>query len=98
MYDIMIKNCNCEQTESDKEELALIYPHNDMHFVLSGKGYHNGRLILPGEGFICGRNKFESYVQDRYEPWSYFLCDLPEVMLIRFFLCLKKRIIALPLN
>ena len=71
MYDIAAKNCRCESCASDKEELSLIYPHNDMHFVLSGKGYYNGKPVLPGEGFICRRDKFESYVQDKNDPWRY---------------------------
>lgn len=90
MYDISVKNCQCEQTTSDKEELSLIYPHNDIHFVLSGKGYHNGKLILPGEGFICRRNKFETYVQDKLDPWNYFFARLAGSELDAFFAMFEK--------
>lgn len=76
MYDIIIKSCQCETVDSDKGEFSLIYPHNDIHFVLSGKGYYNGRLILPGEGFVCRRDRKESYVQDKDDPWTYFFARL----------------------
>ena len=60
-----------EQTTSDKRKIQLIYHINAVHYVISGKGYYNGRLLKAGDGFFCFKNNFVEYAPDPDDPWKY---------------------------
>lgn len=48
-----------------KRKLYLI------HYVFSGKGYFNGKQVLPGQGFLIRPNTYEHYYPDSEKPWGF---------------------------
>jgi AraC-like DNA-binding protein len=42
-----------------------------IHYVLSGKGYFNGREVRSGEGFLITPGMHEEYHPDKATPWSF---------------------------
>ncbi len=60
-----------EQTTADKRKIQLIYHINAVHYVISGKGYYNGKLLKAGDGFFCLKNNFVEYAPDPDDPWKY---------------------------
>ena len=60
-----------EQTTADKKSIQKIYHFNAVHYVISGKGYFNGKLLQAGDGFFCFKNDFVQYAPDPQDPWKY---------------------------
>lgn len=60
-----------EQTTADKENIQMVYHTNAVHYVISGKGYFNGKLLQAGDGFFCFKNEFVQYAPDPKDPWQY---------------------------
>lgn len=60
-----------EQCARDKENIHIICPHVWIHYVISGKGYFNGKEIHGGEGFITYPGDECSYRPDTADPWRY---------------------------
>ena len=69
-----------EECRADKEEIELISSYNMLHFVLSGKGYFNGRTVTAGQAFVCRVNRHTHYFPDRTDPWTYYWIDAGGVM------------------
>ena len=42
-----------------------------IHYVISGKGYFNGSIVLAGEGFIITPGAYEEYYPDKDDPWEF---------------------------
>lgn len=42
-----------------------------VHYVLSGKGYFNGRPVGKGQGFLITPKMEEHYYPDTHEPWRF---------------------------
>lgn len=42
-----------------------------IHYVLSGKGYFNGRTVEKGEGFLITPGLYEEYFSDERDPWGF---------------------------
>lgn len=47
-----------------------------IHYVLSGKGYFNGKQVKAGEGFIIAPNQMHEYHSSEDDPWTYFFINL----------------------
>ena len=60
-----------EQTTADKENIQMIYHFNAVHYIISGKGYYNGKLLQAGDGFFCFKNDYVQYAPDPEDPWKY---------------------------
>ena len=43
-----------------------------LHYVISGKGYFNGRGVEAGQGFYIKPRQVHEYHSSRGEPWQYF--------------------------
>ena len=43
-----------------------------LHYVLSGKGYFNGKEVRVGQGFLIKPGELHEYHSSNDEPWSYF--------------------------
>lgn len=42
-----------------------------IHFVISGKGYFNGKSVSGGQGFLITPGMNECYYPDKNEPWEF---------------------------
>lgn len=42
-----------------------------IHYVLSGRGYFNGKTVGAGEGFIITPKTTEEYYPDKNDPWEF---------------------------
>ncbi len=42
-----------------------------IHFVISGKGYFNGKEVCEGEGFVKPPHLLEHYFPDSENPWEF---------------------------
>lgn len=71
MKDIHVTSGAYEQTLPDKKPLNVIYVVNAIHYVVSGRGYFNGKLLKKGQGFVCPKDIYCSYHQDPEDPWAY---------------------------
>lgn len=71
MPDIYIERAEIEKCAPDKKAINLIHTRTAIHYILSGKGYFNGKLLTAGQGFVCHRNQHPEYHQDKDEPWTY---------------------------
>lgn len=76
MKDIYIVSSNYEQTVADKKPVNVIYIINVIHYVVSGQGYFNGKLLKKGQGFVCPKDVFCSYYPDKDDPWAYIWISL----------------------
>ena len=68
---LYLDEIHTEQTTADKNKIKLIYHFNAVHYVISGQGYYNGRLLKAGDGFFCFKNNFAEYAPDPNDPWKY---------------------------
>lgn len=48
-----------------------IRDHYIIHYVLSGKGFFNGKAVGKGEGFLITPGMAEEYHADEKDPWSF---------------------------
>ena len=46
-----------------------------VHYVLSGKGYFNGKLVCANQGFYISPASLTEYYPDEDDPWNYFWMD-----------------------
>ncbi len=55
-----------------------------IHYVISGKGYFNGRKVLKGQGFLITPNMQEQYFPDSVDPWEFLwvISDDPKILKI----------------
>lgn len=67
---------NKEACAKDKRAISAIPQFHMIHFIVRGFGYFNGRRLGAGEGFICYRDKFTNYYQDKDEPWHYYWVNM----------------------
>ncbi|MBR5307960.1 MAG: helix-turn-helix domain-containing protein [Clostridia bacterium] len=72
MSGIMIDGSVLERCTSDKKPTTLIHTYTAVHYILSGKGYFDGKLLGRGDGFVCHRNRKHEYYPDKSDPWTYF--------------------------
>ena len=42
-----------------------------IHYVISGKGYFNGKSVSGGQGFLITPGMNEYYYPDKNEPWEF---------------------------
>lgn len=71
MADVYIAKAMLEKCSSDKLPINCIHTRTGIHYIISGKGYYNGRLLCAGQGFICHRNDRPEYYPDKDDPWTY---------------------------
>lgn len=71
MSDIYIERAEIEKCTPYKKPINLIHTKTAIHYILSGKGYFNGKLLTAGQGFVCHRNQHPEYHQDNDDPWTY---------------------------
>ena len=60
-----------EECIAEKEVRIHTFNENTMHFIISGKGYFDGILIGPGDGFMVRRHNTAEYLPDAEDPWTY---------------------------
>ena len=68
---LYISTGNIESCAPDKHVIKIICPSVWIHYVVSGKGYYNGRTVKAGEFFIVQKNDLCEYYPDKYDPWTY---------------------------
>lgn len=61
-----IENC-----AANKHAIKIICPSVWIHYVVDGKGYYNGRMVVAGESFIVQKNDLCEYYPDKDDPWTY---------------------------
>lgn len=71
MYDIYATDFAFEQCAKDKREINMLIPYAVFHFVLSGKGYINGKKITKNTVFISSAENHMHYYPSKTDPWSY---------------------------
>ena len=42
-----------------------------IHFIESGKGIYNGKVLSGGQAFICRQDQLCHYFPDKEDPWTY---------------------------
>jgi len=47
-----------------------------LHYVISGKGYFNGRAVEAGQGFYIKPHQVHEYHSSKSAPWQYFWITL----------------------
>ena len=60
-----------EHCAPDKHKIKIVCPSIWIHYIISGKGYYNGRALEGGEAFIVHKNDLCEYYPDGENPWSY---------------------------
>ena len=50
-------------------------PVGIIHYVLSGKGYFNGKPVTANQGFYIAPSELSEYYPDEQDPWNYFWMD-----------------------
>ena len=60
-----------EQCKPDKHKIHVVCPSLWIHYVISGRGYYNGREISANEAFIVYKNDVCEYFPNKDDPWSY---------------------------
>lgn len=60
-----------EHCRRDKDRIRMVCHITAVHFILSGRGYFNGKLLTAGDGFITRSGDLMDYVQDPGDPWTY---------------------------
>ena len=60
-----------EQCAADKHKIHVVCPSIWIHYVISGRGYYNGREISANEAFIVYKNDVCEYYPDKNDPWAY---------------------------
>lgn len=71
MKDIAIQKVVIEQTVPQKEEISVIFSYNVIHYIISGSGYFNGKMLSSGKAFVCKEGKHCTYSPNPQEPWKY---------------------------
>ena len=71
MNDISIQKVVIEQTTPQKEEICVIFSYDVIHYIISGSGYFNGKMLSAGKAFICKEGKRCTYAPNPQEPWKY---------------------------
>lgn len=71
MTEMYISKAMLEKCSAEKPAINCIHTHTSIHYVISGEGYYNGRLLGAGHGFICHRNHRPEYYPDKEDPWTY---------------------------
>lgn len=69
--EIILTGFGRDVCKSTKERTKLIPNSNMIHFIQSGCGYFNGRLLKKGQGFICKKDVLCDYIPDKNDPWTY---------------------------
>ena len=70
LHDVVLEQCS-----SDKKEVKGVRHDTAIHYIISGKGCFNGKLLGKGQGFVCLKNTAVSYYPDKKNPWKYlWLC------------------------
>lgn len=68
---IQVMGAGRQKCKSDKACTHLIPGANLIHFIESGHGYFNGRLLSGGMGFVCRNDRICDYVPLASDPWTY---------------------------
>ncbi len=66
LHDIVLEQCT-----RDKKEVKGVRHDTAIHYIISGKGYFNGKLLGKGQGFVCLKNTAVAYSPDKKDPWKY---------------------------
>lgn len=56
-----------------------------IHYVLSGRGYFNGKAVTAGEGFIITPKLLEDYYPDKNDPWEFIWVISEDYKIADFF-------------
>ncbi|MDY6315058.1 MAG: AraC family transcriptional regulator [Clostridia bacterium] len=70
-----VKSFGFERCEPHKEAIDTVINFSALHFIESGEGVRNGRVLRAGQGFLNLRSKRISYRQDALNPWNYSWID-----------------------
>jgi len=68
--------CGQEACAPDKRPVRVIPQFHMVHFILSGQGWFDGRLLRAGQGFVCRQNCVSSYRPKPEDPWKYAWLDV----------------------
>lgn len=68
---LYVSACAFEQCKPDKSKIHVVCPSLWIHYVISGRGYYNGRELRAAQAFIVYKNDVCEYFPDKDDPWSY---------------------------
>lgn len=71
MENLRIDEARLEKCSADKAPVNLICNRTAVHYILSGSGVFNGKVLGKGQGFITLRNEKAEYYPDKDSPWEY---------------------------
>ena len=72
MSDFYTDYARLEKCTADKTPVTCIHSKFALHYILSGKGYFDGKCLGAGQGFVCFKNERYNYYPDPEDPWTYF--------------------------
>lgn len=73
-----VKSFGFERCEPQKPAIDTVINFSALHFIDSGEGVRNGRILRAGQGFLNLRSKRISYRQDNLNPWNYSWIDFTD--------------------